>query len=436
MIPFDATKVKYAYVYISKISKFSIEVNMDDNGEQYLPAGVEYKVKGDKTIIPIHRRVFKLYEKHNATFEFAGKGRRSCIFYYDGYVLVVDSYKPYSFQGKSMVTEREWESLNIGAMNKIISLIEDEKSDGFGRNIYIDGETIFFPTSTTNRVLTEDGAFWLQSVRFIRLSKMAVGMSQAMKRFFNEHKNDTENSIVNSDEVDNNESRGVEKENKEAEKKSVIVLKEGFVLGYNPMAGIQDYDGEDIFVYSPVISEPKIIDSIFGTKPGSKVHFNLNFALRAGNIIGKHYGFEETDFLDFPSIIINTGIINLKSDISYQSKGAYPLDIPNEEVLAYMFRYFYRETDLNIYRDLVSLFSLSMSMLGTVKADKLAEVFQEGKSLQDIPIRKIEITDIGKGNYDPAENDYTKFLKQEQILKAKFARRMKTRRDNVAQAVT
>lgn len=426
MIPFDASKVKYDYVYISKISKFSIEVNMDDNGEQYLPAGVDYKVKGEKTVIPIHRRVFKLYEKNNFTYEFAGKGRRSCVFYYDGYVLVVDSYKPYTFIGKSPVGERDWESLNIGAMNKIISLINEEKEEGHSRDIFIDGETIFFTSGAPGAPLDNDGAFWLQPVRFIRLSKMAVGMSQAMKKFFNDKKDDEENNNFNSSE-EQTEPESSSKKEDDSEKKSVIVLKEGYVLGYNPFAGEKEFA-----VFSPVISETKQVQRFFdAVKP---VYFNLNLALRAGNTIGKHYGFAETDFLDFPSIIIETGIINLKNDISYQSKANYPLDIPNQDVLAYMFRFLHRESDLNVYRDLVSLFTLAFSTLGSVGGEKLSDVFVEGKSLGDVPIRKVEIANIGKENFNADEMSFEHFQRQEQILKAKFARRMKTKKDNIAQA--
>lgn len=422
MIPFDASKVKYDYVYISKISKFSIEVNMDDEGEQYLPAGVDYKVKGEKTVIPIHQRVFKLYEKHNFTYEFAGKGRRSCIFYYDGYVLIVDSYKPYSFLGKTKVVEQEWESLNIGAMNKIISLIDDERSHGHKRDIFIDGETIFFTygDETKNEILDDDGHFWLQPVRFIRLSKMAVGMSQAMKQFFNEKKDDEENNALNS-----NKAIEKEKETDSEEKTSVIVLKDGYVLGYNPIGGDSEFA-----VFSPVVSEKKNITGLFNTQ--KPVYFNLNVGLRVGNIIGKHYGFEETDFLDFPSLIIDTGIINLKSDISYKSKVNYPLNVNNKDMLAYLFRFLHRETDLNVYRDLVSIVNLSFSFSGLVSSKSLSDVFQKDKDISDIPLRKIEIANIGKENYDESFS-FDNFQKQEVITKAKFARRIRLKNSNLEQ---
>jgi hypothetical protein len=243
-----------------------------------------------------------------------------------------------------------------------------------------------------------------------------------MEKFFNEKKDDEENSKINT----NQEAESVKKD-EDSKKKSVIVLKEGYVLGYNPFAGERDFA-----VFSPVISETKQVQRFFdAVKP---VYFNLNLALRAGNTIGKHYGFAETDFLDFPSIIIETGIINLKNDISYQSKANYPVDIPNQDVLAYMFRFLHRESDLNVYRDLVSLFGLAFSTLGSVSGEKLSDVFVEGKSLSDVPIRNIEVANIGKENFKEDEMSFEKFQRQEQILKAKFARRMKTKKDNIAQA--
>lgn len=426
MIPFDPSKIQYDYVYISKISKFSIVVNMDDNGEQYLPAGVKYKVKGAQTVIPIHNRVFKLYEQHNFTFEFANKGRRACIFYYDGYVLIVDIYKPYTFIGNTSIKETEWESLNIGAMNKVVSLIQSEEDTGINRDIFIDGETIYFTSEKPTEFFGKDNAFWLQKVRFIRLSKMAVGMSKAMKQYFDEKKNDEESSNINnkgdSEQLEN------KKDGESKEKNSVIVLKEGYVLGYNPFVGEDD----DFAVFSPVVANDKFINQLFSLEIKDIHHFNLNFALRAGNIIGKHYGFEETDFLDFPSIIVETGIINLKSDVSYQSKVNYPLDIPNEEVLAYLMRFAHKETDLNVYRDLVSLFTLALSMNGVVKHDKLSDVFVEGKSLSDIPTRNVDIANIaniGTENFDGDELSFDRFKRQEDILDAKlFRRRMKKKK--------
>ena len=65
-------------------------------------------------------------------------------FYYDGYVLTVDVYKPFStFQGKQ-IPEKDWSSLNIEAITKIVSLISEAKDKDPNAKVYIDGETLFF----------------------------------------------------------------------------------------------------------------------------------------------------------------------------------------------------------------------------------------------------------------------------------------------------
>jgi len=120
------------------------------------------------------------------------------------------------------------------------------------------------------------------------------------------------------------------------------------------------------------------------------MYFNLLFALRAGKVIGEHYGADETDFLDIPSVIIDTETINLKNDISYQSKSNYPMQLNPWDCLAYMFKFFNKETDLNIYRNLVSLFNYSIKN-GFVDKKNTGQVFKEGKSLDDIPRRHIHI---------------------------------------------
>lgn len=426
MIPFDTSKITYAYVYISKITKFNIEVTMDDNGLPYLPEGIDYKVRSGKTVIPIHRRVFKLYEKNNFIFEYFGKGRRSCVVFYDGYVLNIDSYKPShnvikTANGSKMVTsganETEWESLNIGALNKIMELVKIDEDNQKSREIYIDGETIFFTSLDSKdynaQNLTQDGSFRIVPVRYVRLNKMAVKINNQLLIDYIDHKENKgdkeagKGTFAKTGEVDNpSEDKKAEQEKK---KDSVIVLQEGYSLAYTP-------NGTDITVYSPVFQKEMlgVIKRFFGgthtDKSGNTIHsnvyFNLNFALRAGSIIGKHYGHDETDYIDFPSIILDTGYINLKSEISIKSKKEYPLNKDPKEVFAYMFRFLYKEKDLNIYRDLVSMFLTGISINGYIDDKTFVKMYQEGKSFADVPLMKVDMSNIGKKNFDP-EKDMT-----------------------------
>jgi hypothetical protein len=80
MIPFDPSKISYDYVYITKMTKFSIEVLKADDNNKYLPENIKHTLRRDKTIIPIHQKVFMLYAKNNSLVEFSGEGRRACIF--------------------------------------------------------------------------------------------------------------------------------------------------------------------------------------------------------------------------------------------------------------------------------------------------------------------------------------------------------------------
>lgn len=412
MIPFDPSKISYDYVYITKITKFSIEVLKADDNNKYLPENIKHTLRRDKTIIPIHQKVFMLYAKNNSLVEFSGEGRRACIFYYDGYVLTVDIYRPFStFQGKQ-IPEKDWSSLNIEAMAKIVSLISEAKEKDANAKVFIDGETLFFADNTIKpSYFKTTSNFWLQPIRYIQLSKMAVKVNKdfastmrAKQDIVNSVKNDEDkkeldNPAITPDTVEKEKGKA---KPKSSETETFIVLKSGFVLAYNPFIG----ENEDFVVYSSVMTDldseskkgrygisygipsPKVFYKMEDSQ--NPMYFNLLFALRAGKVIGEHYGADETDFLDIPSVIIDTETINLKNDISYQSKSNYPMQLNPWDCLAYMFKFFNKETDLNIYRNLVSLFNYSIKN-GFVDKKNTGQVFKEGKSLDDIPRRHIHI---------------------------------------------
>lgn len=416
MITFDASKITYDYVYVTKITKFSIEVSKSDNGEQYLPENIKYNRKNNKTIVPIHRKVFALYTKNTSLVEFSGEGRRACIFYYDGYVLTLDIYKPYGLMNGVPVKENEWSSVNIEALQKIVTLVEEGLEKNKDSKVYIDGETIFFADDNQpkHRFKTNKH-FWLQPVRYIQLSKMAVKVKTEFAEYMREKK--PENFLHQSEakNLDENIHPETAKENKKDEKaakaqakkdnksETLIVLKSGTVLAYNPIidedpnfvvysAVMSDVDSEtkkNRFGISYGIPSSKILVKI--ENPENPVYFNLLFALRAGKIIGEHYGFDETDFLDIPSIILDTEVLNLKNDISYQSRANYPINLNQWDCLAYLMRFFYKENDLNIYRDLVGLFSFT-AKYGFVDKSNTGKVFKEGKSIEDLPKRHIHIS--------------------------------------------
>lgn len=410
MIPFDPSKISYDYVYITKLTKFSIEVTKADNNEAYAPENIKHSIRRGKTIVPIHQKVFMLYAKNNSLVEFSGEGRRACIFYYDGYVLTIDVFRPFAtFQGVQ-VPEKDWISLNIEALNKIVGLIAEAQAKDNTAKVFIDGETIFFPDSMSKpSYFKTTKNFWLQPIRYIQLSKMAVKISKNFASVMQAKKDvidtgeivaetTTENNAIKPDTIEEKSKSKA----KNTDTETFIVLKAGFVLAYNPIleedpdfvvysSVMTDTDGESKkgrFGISYGIPSPKVFYKMEDSQ--NPMYFNLLFALRAGKVIGEHYGFDETDFLDIPSVILATGVLNLKNDISYQSRSNYPMDLNTWDCLAYLFRFFHKETDLNIYRNLVSLFGFAVKY-GFVDKKNTGNVFKEGKSLEDLPKRHIHI---------------------------------------------
>lgn len=444
MIIFDASKITYDYVYITKISKFSIEVNKADNGEQYAPENIQHSIKNGKTIVPIHTKVFNLYAKTNSLVEFSGQGRRACIFFYDGYVLTIDVYRPFSIQVGAVVKEPEWQSLNIEALQKIVDLIDEAKDKAPDSKVYIDGETIFFADQNTKRTdFKTQPNFWLQPVRYIQLSKMAVRVRKDFASYMKDHKPEKflqENkeveakihpeTLVQYKKDEKSEKRAVKKDESS---ETLIVLKAGYVLAYNPIPE----EDKNFVVYSGVMSDadtenkknrfgisygipsPKIFFRIESVE--DPVYLNLLFALRAGKIVGEHYGFDETDFLDIPSIVLSTGILNLKNDISYQSRANYPLDLNQWDCLAYLMRFFHRETDLNVYRNLVGLFAFTVKY-GFVNKKNTGQVFKEGKSIEDVPRRHVHINHKAEAEKEGFKLKYNKD-KSSIPAKSRYSRR-------------
>lgn len=435
MITFDASKITYDYVYVTKITKFSIEVSKNDSGEQYTPENIKHNIRNNKTIVPIHRKVFALYTKNTSLVEFSGEGRRACIFYYDGYVLTIDIYKPYGLMNGTPVKETDWTSVNIEALQKIVALIDEGLDKDKDSKVYIDGETIFF-TDKNQPIykFKSNQNFWLQPVRYIQLSKMAVKVRTEFAEYMRDKK--PEKFLPQSNKIEEEklhpetlaENKKDEKSAKAQAKKdsnseTLIVLKSGTVLAYNPIPE----EDPNFVVYSAVMSDvdTEVKKTRFGMSfgiPSSKilvkiensenpVYFNLLFALRAGKTIGEHYGFDETDFLDIPSIILDTGILNLKNDISYQSRANFPLNLNQWDCLAYLMRFFHKEKDLNIYRDLVGLFSFT-AKYGFVDKSNTGKVFKDGKSIEDLPKRHIHIS-----HKDEAEKEGFK-IKNPDILPA------------------
>ena len=374
MIKFDPAKVTFEYVYIRKIFKNFVEVICDNNGNKYESENVSFKRLKDGSVqIPIHYKVYALYLKRNSLLHFDEKvGKKACILFYDGKVLTIDVYRKSYFE-KNIETQEKWTSANEGVVSIITDMLKVNDT------AYIDGESIFFLDKLKPIIRLKTNIFWYQPVRYIELSKMGI-------------------KKVNSELLSKIEDK------EEKEKNSYIILKDGYTLAFKPNI-IGTNISEEIIVYSPVFgneitkSKQKSKRAEDLNKPSSQNSFfsqinkiedttnpnimNLDFVLKAAKVIGNHYSFEDTDFLDIPKIILETGILNLKYDISRESRSKYPVAIKPFEGLAYIYRYLYMEKDLNVYRDLVSLFNFTIKY-GFVSKKETTELFIDGKSQEDI----------------------------------------------------
>lgn len=415
MIKFDPNKLTFEYVYIRKIFKNFVEVICDKDRNVYQSETVEYKRLKDEAVrIPIHYKVFSLYLKTNSLLHFdENLGKKACIAFYDGKVLSLDVYRKSYFTGPE--TEEEWKSVNEGVFAHIKEMLKVHE------DIYIDGESIFLlDKMMPPKMFKQNVNFWIQPVRYVQLSKMGVKKSVS--------------KLLKDKDAESKKEPSKEEKNKEND--SAVLLKNGYVLAYNPNIDLDPLD-KSIVVYSPVFSAE---ESLYKTeeKSATKKPFrrndetdkrsflrnldkiedkvdptvlNLNFVLKATRIIGEHYSFEDTEFLDIPKIIMETNIINLKSDISEHSRATYPVDINVWDGLSYLMRYCHIEDNLNVYRDLVALFKFTL-VRGFVSKKKTGDLFKEGQSMSNIKHynykadlkKEKEIKDLNKANKEPVLN--------------------------------
>ncbi len=398
MIEFDANQIRYDIVYLRRINRRTLEIVSDDKGQPYHPEGVTHRTNAKgHTMIDIHQKVSQLYLQRNQMAEFSGEGQRAYLFYYGNRVIVMDVYR---YSTSAGVNQKDWVSLCVAAFDRVStvikkdSLFEDKKA-----KMYFDGEHLFYLSPHKETPMGHPN-FSVRAVRAIHLGRMAVrSYTTKMEREL-EGKKDAD-------------------PNKEKEDKTLIVIKDGVVMIYRPFG-----ENDPRMVISPVYTGKSDKDmrrirketghlfahDVFIKELADyginhdKMRFTLGFALRAGKTIGRHYGYLETEFLNIPKIVLDTGVINLTTDIDLRSRERYPLDIPFFDGFAYLMRFFYMEKDMDRFRDLTALFTFTMTK-GMRKLDS--------KNQEDHSVFRPEYEEIGvpalnvkefKDNWKPGKN--------------------------------
>lgn len=379
MLNFDINKLRSVYVYLVKITSDYLYVTTHRNGEPYLSSSVdqvayrEHKV----TKIKIHRSVSHGFFKYNVMKEFSTP-RLASLNYYGSDIVGVE-IQMYNLRLGAFQAPENWQS----NFSKVISNLEEKIKDV--TNIWINGQEIFWPVNNEQAhdsfKITTDGTFAIQVVNYVKLSKMGLDILQKTKTA-------KEISAVNTDK---------EEEMQETVSRAYLPLSMGSVLAYSPNAAHPDE--EQIVVYSPVLtaecnaspsqkqSELRLVYSI--ASEHNPAYPSIEFAIRAAKTIGKLYGYGETDFLNIPSIIEKTGMVNLQR-IDKKCRLTTPMNMRATTSISWIMGFIYRETNINSQRELSKMFKFIINK-GLVHKSSIKSFLKKGLSENDIPLLNLNV---------------------------------------------
>lgn len=387
MLQFDINKLRSVYVYLLKVTGDYLYVTTHRNGEPYLSAAEDQVSYRDHKVtkIKIHRSVSQGFFKFNVMKEFSSP-RLASLNYYGSDIIGVEIQMFNRRLGAFQAAEN-WQS----NFSKVIVKLGDAIKDA--ENVWINGQEIFWVKKAEDTRsmfnITNDGSYFIQMVSYVKLSKMGLDR-------FQKQKTAKEISSVNTDSAE---------ELHETVSSAYLPLSTGCVLAYKPNAAYPDL--EQIVVYSPVLSA----DKEFGTSNKDEVRMvysiasetnpsypTIEFAIRAAKTIGKLYGYAETDFLDIPSIIKKTGMVNLQK-ISEKCRFKTPMNMRATTSISWLMGFLHRETDLNNLRDLSKMFKFIINN-GLVYRNSIKTFYREGVKEHDIPL--INLADF-KSEIDDAD---------------------------------
>lgn len=401
MIRFDPTLFRCDYVRLKKITSSYLYVSTTSEGKPYSTnTSVKGKYKNREiSKVKIHENVARQYFKNNSMKEFQDLGKFACIAYYGDIVVAVEVQN----LSQTVDKNKEWVAVIEKVMNNINSIIPPQE------DVYINGKDIFWIEDVTRNKgdhlnISSDGAFKLQYVKYLSLSKIGVeiqadstmGAVEEAKQDIRVIKTIGSKRDISSESIRNlqfNENFAVQGE---ANVQAVALLKESVLISYSPNRG----QPNEIECFSPVLAFEnhteqkknddefnKTLEHITGFSSNTDpIYLNLNFVLYAGKLIGEKYGFIETEILNTPEIIKDTKVVSLEK-IYPSSRTSYPINLPVFDGLAWLFRFIYKEKDLNNMRDLSNLFN-KIFKDGFIQQSKVMSAFREGKSQDDIYLLK------------------------------------------------
>ncbi len=402
MIRFDPSLFRCDYVRLKKITSSYLYVSTTKDGKPYV---TDVSVKGtykhrEVSKVKIHENVSRQYFKNNSMKEFQDLGKFACIAYYGDIVVAVEVQN----LAQTIDKNKEWVAVIEKVMDNINSIIPAQK------DVFINGKDIYwFDDVTRNQGnhlnVSEDGAFKLQYVKYLSLSKIGVeinadktieSVDESAKKDIRVIKTIGSKRNISPDSIAHlrfDENYAVQGE---ANVQAVALLNESVLISYSPNRG----QPNEVECFSPVLAFDnhlekkknddefnKILNNIAGfSSLKDPIHLNLNFVLYAGKVIGEKYGFRETEILNTPEIIKDTKMVSLEK-IYPSSRTSYPINLPVFDGLAWLFRFIHKEKDLNNMRDLSNLFN-KIFKDGFIQQSKVMSSFRDGKSQDDIVLLK------------------------------------------------
>lgn len=377
MLKFDASKVRFDYVKVSKITSNSVYVVCDREGKEYEMIQAPRSSHNGRLVrkLKIHERVARGYFLYNSLKEFSAP-QMACLFVYDGEVLSIEIQR-LNYQLGFFEDQATWVCYAERCMSRLKNIVSDKD------DVFINGTEIFWPSRDSDGKLYDSTRldasdnFHLCFVDYVRLNR--VGLASFIRRenkLLKGLENPAPEVIKPEDDGANVAQSTQDEKSDDAQNKPdegvVLVVQSGSVLRYS--AG-------DAIAYSPVLkndlkvgrsyeSESKQLYPLFAADSVMKP--NLTFVKTAGTVIGGIYGMKAVDFLNIPEIIEKTGEVCL-FNIDERHSAKICLDMEARTCLAWILGFLGQETRLNELHSLNRLFRSAMRS-GFSKVGKLGEI--------------------------------------------------------------
>lgn len=366
MIKFNPELLTYKYFYISQVSTHGV-IRHFENGE-------EKKLSCPKYIV-------QQFKKQNKVSKFKNP-KKSCILFYDGYPLSIES--PFAI----IINQKEKnEFLNnwVSSFEKgIINIKETLSSEKFKDSTpYIDGKFIFIlqPNKEAKEnempyanatLVSDDNFFTIQCSAF---NIKTIGS--------------IENEKANSKRM---------------------------VIAYHT----KDQEGNYITAISPTVSGIKYRDrktkSINFDKMEKSFYVNLNFILNCAKTVGESYGYEAISFLDLEEVLIKMETVNLYSLPDY-IRNLTPIQQTFKECISWIIGLSYRENNIQylleyrmILAGLLERWLVKRSYIDETLKENIFSDNIEQISVEDLTNKFNKLTDKSADVLFKSKVDTSKFL--------------------------